>query len=1027
LRLLLGIAALALLAYLALRDRFPHTDPQPVAPTERVASADSGRNTTSSGGVVYIVPKVASVLAVPPEQMRDVVRAHRRVRPDRRIVLAVAALHNMLTGKPQRPVYARWTESGWAIEYGDDHAPVGVLPELASLADARALLANWANRVASNRPRAVAGKAPSLAAGVQRAIDSVSAPLAIETLALVDEEWKRSRDPALLPVAAEALAALGMFVDDRTDMADAVFARALAASVAARAFAANPPRRSDALLAYGLGYGSEAHDSANMLAADDPVRLFLDANDSALVSQAGRDGAHPLARYLALRRAADIGKAAWDSSRTEVSGWSGSSTARLETGLASRGFDFESELPRAYALSAFMELDRVAPSSRLSERVLGSARRRLFGSLDPGFGGSLGSPKEVATLERRLADARARFHGPFADSSVVDGYFRSAYFAAVATVAAFNLEKLSSVSGSTALAKRMQGEQPDGAGAEFARWVEHLADAKAGREAKSSLSIDVGSSRWLGQEQLALSFAGYARGALFNQHLDVLGVARAYRARLDSRPKHLWASAQLAYAQTWDMPDAERLYRRAAELDRDNRTAPWVARFVRDTALLRRTLEDAAAPVRRRSEAARLLGLDSLAPNAYVRGWFDRLIAARPDDWSIRDDYVDVLDQDRDAPAIERVAKEWLERSGDDARDFFDPVNARVALSRAYERQKRYADAWAAIEPAIPSYVGAAMMQGTRVLGRLGRLDSAYALASEHADRYPDSPASHAMIAEVLWRQRKYAEAARYLHDHARWLDGWTWRGRIAETFLEVFGEARDSAATEAMQQLAQARIPGWVLGQFGVGLRQRKRPDLAFAMHVRASEQTGAGGQRLPMQTYASLRDWRGDAEAIAWLRRFTPGVEGATAMILYQDDAFEELWSLDPPGRAYSAFTWLMRASAAATKPSVARRHRDELLAYYQRPLRDDYHVMGRHLMGLASEAELLAHATTAERRCEIAYYLGVRARAEGRAYDAADWFEAALETRQTREGELIWAAQQLSEWANQGKTLAVLEVRR
>ena len=933
----------------------------------------------------------------------------------------------MLTGTPRQPVYVRWSDAGWMIEYGRARTLVGTLPELASLADARRMLTAWANTIAPKRAVAVttAGELP-LATAVHRAIDSVSAPLAFEVLAKVDQEWRRSPDPRLLAVAAEGLTTLAMFVDDRTDMADAVFARALAAGVAARLLAPAPARRSDALLAYELGYGSEAHDSASLFATDDPVRVYLDHNDSLLVSLAERDRPDPLARYLALRRAAEVGKAAWDSSLTRFAGWSGLSTAGLETGFASRWFDFQSEMPSTFALATFLELDRVAPSSRLGDRLFGSARRRLFASLDPAFGGSLGSPDEMTMLERRLGDAPARFAGPFVDSAVVAAYYRSSYFAAVAAAATFDLEALSSVQASTRLAERMKGDQLEGAGADFAAWVEHLADAKTGRDAKAQFVSDIGKGRWLGQEQLGLTFEEFARGTLFRDQIDVAEVGREYATRLDSRPAHVWALADLSYRHLWDMPNAERLYRRAAELDRDHGTALWVARLMGDTVRLRRTLEDAAAPHQRRVEAARLLGLDWLAPTAYVRGWFERLIAARPGDWSTRDAYIQVLEKNKDAAAVDRVAREWLEQWSNEARNSFEPVNARVALSRALERRKRYAEAWDAVRPAIPSYVGSAMTQGTRVLGKLGRLDTAYAIATAQADRYPDGVGAHVMVAEVLWRQARYAEAASYLHAHDKWLNGWAWRGRVAESFLDVFGDRPEREAVDAMQQLAAANVPGWELGQFGIGLRQRKRPDLAFAMQIRASEPTGAGGQVLPMQAYASLRDWRGDSAALSWLRRLTPGVEGPTAMILYQDDAFEELWSLDAPGRGYSTFTWLMRAAAAATDPSIGRRHRSELLAHYQLPIRDDYHLMGRLLMGLTNESDLLALATTPERRCEIAYYIGVRARAEGRPYDAADWFEVALETRQMSEGELIWAAQQLSEWANQGKTLAALEAR-
>jgi hypothetical protein len=82
-----------------------------------------------------------------------------------------------------------------------------------------------------------------------------------------------------------------------------------------------------------------------------------------------------------------------------------------------------------------------------------------------------------------------------------------------------------------------------------------------------------------------------------------------------------------------------------------------------------------------------------------------------------------------------------------------------------------------------------------------------------------------------------------------------------------------------------------------------------------------------------------------------------------------------------------------------------------------------MGQHVMGLTPASDVHRVAGNPERRCEMAYYVGVRALAEGRSHDAADWFLAALATGQTRDGELIWAQQQLAKWANQGKSLRLL----
>jgi hypothetical protein len=80
-----------------------------------------------------------------------------------------------------------------------------------------------------------------------------------------------------------------------------------------------------------------------------------------------------------------------------------------------------------------------------------------------------------------------------------------------------------------------------------------------------------------------------------------------------------------------------------------------------------------------------------------------------------------------------------------------------------------------------------------------------------------------------------------------------------------------------------------------------------------------------------------------------------------------------------------------------------------------------MGAYVMGLVDEERLFALENAPDRRCEIAYALGVRAWAESRMQDAVDWFRVVVETEQPREFEHIWAVQHLDWWRSQGRRLA------
>ena len=360
-RLVLGIAALVIFVVLAVRDRMP----QEPAVTPAPAASDSAARTIRDL-VRYARTPARSVLTVQPHEMVDVIRATRRVRPDRRFLLAVADVHGLLIGAERRPVHVEWRDNRWAIEYGDARESVGSLPDLPSLADARAMLAQWAATLAKARPLSadITGQVP-LAARVRSAADSLSAPSTIRALTEIDEQWRRSRDPRLLTPAAEALSALALYVEDRADMADALYARALASSVLARTFTSESPRRTDVLLAHAMGYYGEADDSARALPLDDPIRRFFEHADSSLVSLARRDNAEPIARYLAITRAAEGGTAAWLSARSMWAPWRGQTTVALRSGLSARDFDLDQALPTALA-TALQQLTKWANQGNAS-------------------------------------------------------------------------------------------------------------------------------------------------------------------------------------------------------------------------------------------------------------------------------------------------------------------------------------------------------------------------------------------------------------------------------------------------------------------------------------------------------------------------------------------------------------------------------------------------------------------------------------------------------------------------------------
>jgi hypothetical protein len=165
----------------------------------------------------------------------------------------------------------------------------------------------------------------------------------------------------------------------------------------------------------------------------------------------------------------------------------------------------------------------------------------------------------------------------------------------------------------------------------------------------------------------------------------------------------------------------------------------------------------------------------------------------------------------------------------------------------------------------------------------------------------------------------------------------------------------------------------------------------------------------------------------ALSWLRaRVPPESEHPLAIAMYAESEFQLLWSLieRPEDGPQPSSVWLMRAAAYLDEWPENREHLEELMEYFSRTPRDDYQLMGGHLMGLVPEADLLRVATTPQRRCEVAYYLGVKAHRDGRTQDALTWFRVALETNQQRDGEYHWARDLIWGIVNHDRSMAFME---
>ncbi|HEY9384093.1 MAG TPA: hypothetical protein VIP80_11335 [Gemmatimonadales bacterium] len=963
-------------------------------------------------------PEVRDVLEVPASRMREVVATAFRLKPDRRFLLAAAELESLILGKPARPGAARFVDGSWQVTVGGK--PVGMLPLLPGFGDGDTLLTRWARELLKRAPLAV-GRPPQ-----KEAMDSIAAGLAeffapstAAALQRIDRSWQQDRSPELVPLAARGLVALTLQAKDLLEVGDALPAKAFAAAVLAGAIAPESARREKALLAHAMGYTGEAVAYGGSLPPADPVRLFVERRMGASQNaQAGQVPDH-LADYLYLLRLTDLPEpgewAGWISQR-----WEGSqpTTGIVGSGLTGDWFDLNAPLAGRLAALTAQELTAAAGPPDSSQRA-----ETPDTITTAALGGAL------RALEQQSARLDSRYAGPFLDGPAYRAYFRGHFYSALYVQAHHLIASLASLSGLGEFATALTGSPP-GTAAGFADWVQRTGESMAGN-LPATADLDDLEQRDFPAHVLREWTLEHAVAKLPYADPRVLPAVGRLVSGMDTRIAHQLDLAHVALTVTHDLRVTDRLYRRISELAAPDHAwnVLWYAMFSGQAARIGPLLTDSTLPELTRSSALSQLAESGGLGDSVIRAEFRRIIQADPARWTRRDAYAGYLMRHDDYPEALRVVSEWFAATGARSRDL---TTAAAMTRRAYilDVTGKPAEAWAAIEPAIGTMKGEALGRGALILAHLGRHEAAESLALLRVARYPNVAPALATPTEVLWIAGKDERAAEWLvRQKAHFgTEGWT---EVGTAFARAFWKRPLADGEAAFGELRRQGLSIDELWNISTAAAGFGRNDLAFVAESSLKAATaGLEEMMYASRAYKFLKRWRGPAEALQWMRgAVPPELREPASMIFYREGEGGLLWELigEPQTGDHGRFVWLMRAAAAVDSGLAGDPHRAQFLAYYGQAGKDAYFVMGRYLLGLATEAEMLGLAKTPDRRCEVAYYLGVRARAEGRYEDASDWFLVAVATGETLEGEYTWATDQLANWAGTRQSLAVLAARR
>jgi len=908
---------------------------------------------------------------------RAAVEAATRPAPDRRILLAVADLHHMVTGIDRRDAEAVYVGGEWVVRHLD--VEVGRLPEFPSFADALRMLRTWAARLEGPTSGATAAPEP----------EPPTEQDAFALLRAAQRSWSPfAKDAPAVRDASVALAALSFALLDEMEVGDVLPGRGLATLALAEKRGEALPR-SKALLAYAMGYQREARELASALPAADATRNFLEKRDGALARSAQLTGSSTWTRYLWLRRLIDLGDfgGEWELRRGRLADMEGSvaiqshSLSDVMDMRAQRLFD---ALPRVReSLLAEIQRERLDPAS--PENAAGRMSLRALGLLRSLWDASR-SEALLAQFDRTAARAAATGAGPFYEPSLVQAYFRASLFTGFLHVErwwqnsrdAEQLDRFGKMLRSTGSAESV----------DVARWHKELQFHRTALDDEARPAEALASIVSLGHHPLLLLQDGVP-DAVAGGKPDKLRAIRLLAARFDTRPEHRKYAAWHAHHYSLDMPEAERICRALLPIATDIECAQLLG----DRDQLLAMVRDPNQPPYYRARVLKS-SVAYLGPELVDAGF--RALLREDRSVHVLDAYVKFLEASKQYARAREVLLDWLGDSP--GRDSWS-MGFRLDAARMLYHQHEYEKAWAEVEPLLGTGPGA-QMRAAYVLAALGRKEEAERIARQRFDALKVWD-SMQLLAEIFWRTGNHAEVTRLmLHPPFRIEDA-DWGKGFGEPFAKAFADRPDAEAQEAFAAARAAGLAPRLLRKLIGHLDDR--PSLAFRLEASLAPEDAPD----VLRAYRYLRKAEGDAAARRWVMpRLRGDVTGRVARAIYADAQFELLWSALPDPQPDAV--WVMRAAAVRLDPSLRERLK-EVAAH----LRESADPVARLLVGLAHPQEM-APASLRE-TCRDAYYLGVLEEGDGHRADASSWYRVAVETEQIDVPEFRWARAALIRWSD------------
>ncbi len=962
------------------------------------------------------------IAEAPADQMLQILRKSYRLQPDKRFLMSVAQIHSFLTDEPIEVVSVDFKNDAWLIQY--KNLEVGTFPEAPDFSDAMRMLSAWTQKLQTKHHYKLNTAEPEQSKELNADADRFYLPYQIMLLRKINTLWlDDDRDSGFLPIATRALVNLNLQNLDQVELGDFSTAKALTMLVLSKNLTQEKLVHEECLLSHTMGYTTHAFNICKSLPEKDPVRFYGTNQNKELEDAANLASASDQTHYLWLLRLASL------KNEDDFSKYRRAVYPKMEQPLsiirATLGLD-DFSMNRTWSRTALpLIVEQITQDS-----LLPGTSPQIANDIISKLQRAKSTPALIDSFEKAISDETEKKNRPFLTSTEYSSYYRNYFYSALYIQGLFYMDELSSVEAVTEFSDDLKKASANPYITDFQKWYGHLAESKQGAQDLQPLFNDFQNLSIFGARILFRTMERITPRADQNDP-KVYSAIKTLVSRMDTRVRHRYFLADLMRDELRDLKQQENL---CSSIFRDDvldesEAATWCAQYTGNTNVLMGLLNSRQFKVSKKGKILRYLRFRDDVDAGILEDQFKKAIKENPEDWDIREEYVEFLRQkERNAETIS-VINEWL-RTHDDS-DGFDYLFAIRELGEGYYRDGKYEEGWEVVEPEVSSYQAGVLIQGFFLLYKLGREQESLKLAHETLERYPDDTNVLLDMDEVLWRLGKYTEAAQEIHSFSYPITTSEWCYDVGKKFATVFKDQSKEQVIEAIGAMIDIQAPGIFFRCASENLGDAGKYDLAYEVSMKANEH-GLADMGMFVSTYKYLRESKGKEEALVWARSVQIQQKYSDlSLVMFDYNEHELMWELiqDPEQTPEPNVVWLMRAASSVRPGSGLNYNRDQLLQHYQTTVEDFYHKLGRYLLGLSDEQDILKDAENdLKKRSLAAFMFGLKAQSNGNYSDAVDWYrisnEIVSDTWPVYPSK--WVSGIFNKWKKERKNLAQLAAK-